>query len=175
MPPTLPKSRILAIALRSRRFGFAILEEPLRLLDWGLVFYERSSLSRIEAAKRKVGALIGQCAPSVVVLDRSAALSAQTSGPASTVLNIVRRETSFRSIPVHVIKREHVRATFQYQQARSKHEIASTIADMFPELQWRLPPKRKIWDKEHPRMTTFDAVAVALAYWSVCSTRNQAA
>jgi hypothetical protein len=35
-----PKSndrRILAIALRSRRFGFAVFEGPNRLLDWGIV------------------------------------------------------------------------------------------------------------------------------------------
>ena len=39
------------------------------------------------------------------------------------------------------------------------------VARMFPELLWKLPPKRKIWESEHPIMTMFDAIAMGFAYW----------
>jgi hypothetical protein len=35
---------------------------------------------------------------------------------------------------------------------------------MFPELLWRLPPKRKNYQSEHPSMTVFDAVALGFTY-----------
>jgi hypothetical protein len=48
---------------------------------------------------------------------------------------------------------------------RTREEIAEALTRIFPELIWHLPPKRKIWQSEHPRMTVFDAIALGLTYW----------
>ena len=44
-----------------------------------------------------------------------------------------------------------------------KYEIASLLAECFPVLHWELPPKRKIWESEHYRMSIFDAAALAVS------------
>jgi len=37
---------------------------------------------------------------------------------------------------------------------------------LFPiELAPRLPPKRKVWKSEDPRMDIFDAAGLAVAFW----------
>ncbi|MDG7002208.1 MAG: hypothetical protein JRN15_24175, partial [Nitrososphaerota archaeon] len=51
---------------------------------------------------------------------------------------------------------------------RTKYQIASTIAQMFPELRLKLPPKRRPWQTEHYNIAIFDAISLALAYRSQC-------
>jgi len=57
-----------------------------------------------------------------------------------------------------------VREAFKEYGAGIKDEIASAIVGLFPELEWRLPPKRKIWTKEDFRLAIFDAVSAAIAF-----------
>jgi hypothetical protein len=47
----------------------------------------------------------------------------------------------------------------------TRDEIAAVLARLFLDLHWRLPPKRRAWQSEHPRMAMFDAIALGLAYW----------
>ena len=49
----------------------------------------------------------------------------------------------------------------------SKEAIASKVATLFPEVGDRLPPHRKPWMSEDPRMSLFDAVAFCLAAYSL--------
>jgi hypothetical protein len=44
----------------------------------------------------------------------------------------------------------------------TKYSLAEMLANRFPELADRLPPKRRIGDGEHSRMSIFDAVALVL-------------
>jgi len=103
--------------------------------------------------------------PSVVVVGRTRLLNVRSGSGVCPILRSIRGESSSRSIPVHVMKSAEVRASFHRFRAKSKHEIASLVAQMFPELLWKLPPKRRIWESEHPIMAMFDAVAIGFAYW----------
>ena len=53
--------------------------------------------------------------------------------------------------------------TFGEDRPIRKDEIASLLAERFPVLHWELPPKRKIWESEHYRMSIFDAAALAVS------------
>jgi hypothetical protein len=48
----------------------------------------------------------------------------------------------------------------------NKHEVACAVAEHFPELASKLPPKRKIWNNEHYRMRIFDAAALGITYFN---------
>ncbi len=48
----------------------------------------------------------------------------------------------------------------------TKHEIASQIGLIFPELTWKLPAARKPWHAEPHNQTTFDAIALGLTYFA---------
>ncbi len=49
----------------------------------------------------------------------------------------------------------------------TKFALATTLAAKFPvELASRLPPKRRPWMSEDPRMDIFDAVGLAAAFWT---------
>jgi hypothetical protein len=40
------------------------------------------------------------------------------------------------------------------------------VAAHFPELSWRLPPKRKAWESELKRTTIFDAASIGMAHFA---------
>lgn len=54
---------------------------------------------------------------------------------------------------------------FFEEGAANKHQIATAVVQKFPELAPRLPPDRKPWMSEDPRMAMFNAVALALTYF----------
>ncbi len=81
------------------------------------------------------------------------------------ILRATRRVASIHRVPVLVLSRKDIRNAFRENHARNKYQIASEIAAMFPELTWRLPRERKIYESEASSMTIFDAVAVGATYW----------
>jgi hypothetical protein len=83
------------------------------------------------------------------------------------VLRAIRRVAAARGVPVRVVGRGDIRKAFREHRAKTKYEIAGTIAAMFPELVWRLPPKREIYESEASSMTIFDAVAVGVTYYQM--------
>jgi hypothetical protein len=44
---------------------------------------------------------------------------------------------------------------------RGKYERAVELAARFPEIAWKLPSKRKLWESEHYSVSIFEAPAVA--------------
>jgi hypothetical protein len=50
-------------------------------------------------------------------------------------------------------------------EGSTKHQIATMIAARFPELAPKLPPFRKPWMSEDPRMSIFNAVGLTLTFY----------
>jgi len=48
----------------------------------------------------------------------------------------------------------------------TKHEIASAIGELFVELVWKLPTKRKPWQSEDHNMVIFDAAALGVTLFA---------
>ena len=157
--------RILAIDLRPRRFGYALFEGPRLLLDWGISSYPSMVEGGAEVAARRLQALLRMSSPSAIVVktERWERAAASSSTRALTVA--ISREVSERSLPIRLIGQRELRGTFLNLQCETKYEIAAVLARIFPELLWKVPPKRQIWQTEHPRMAMFDAIALGLAYW----------
>ena len=164
--------RILAIALRSRRFAYAVFERSDRLLDWGMVFYPLNNTKQRAAASKRIASLLTLFAPSEVVVGKTRLLNTRKSSGVGPILRSFRREASSRLIPMRLMKRIEVKKVFRLFRAKSKYEIASMLAEVFPELLPRLPAKRRIWESEHPRMAMFDAIALGFAYWQRYDTRD---
>jgi Holliday junction resolvasome RuvABC endonuclease subunit len=158
-------SRILAIALRSQRLGFVVAEGSIELIHWGMIYYEGNEEASIAAAMKRAQALFVRFAPSCVAIERSHADKASSPENLQSLYRCIRREASRRSIPVSMFTRIKVRKAFADFGVRSKDEIAALLARMFPELQPKLPPRRKLWQREHFSMPLFDAVALAVACW----------
>jgi hypothetical protein len=162
--------RILAIDLRPRRFGYAVFEGSRMLLDWGVSGYPPEGNGESAVASKRLAALLKVSSPSAIVVKRERWDSAKTNAGSRSLAEAISSESHTRSIPICLVGQDELASTFLNLQCETKYEIASALTRIFPELLWKLPPKRQVWQSEHPRMTMFDAAALGLAYWQHAST-----
>jgi hypothetical protein len=159
--PTDP-TRIFALDPTTKGFGYAILETPFHLVDWGLAHIsgekDSGSLARFEA-------LLDQYRPDVVVLEDSAAPGSRRRPRVQELLNTLGKTARERGIAVHPIPRLAVIECFSSLDKRAtKFSITEHLAETFPELAPKMPKRRKIYQSEDERIATFDALALAVTY-----------
>jgi hypothetical protein len=157
--------RILAIDLRGRRFGYVVFEGHKRLLDYGTGSYPVAGNDELVATGKALAEVLRLYPPSAIVVKAERWDATDATPGARSVMDGMINEARSRSIPICLVNRDDIRHTFYVLGCETKYEIASALTRIFPELVWKLPPKREIWKSEHPRMPMFDAIALGLAYW----------
>lgn len=165
MPTISHRHRILAIDLRPQRFGYAVFEGSKRLLDWGAANYRPGGDAGAVKARRSAAKLVSIFNPSVIVVRTARRQSALGIADVKPILGAIQRVALSQGVPVRVLARNDVRKVFRTQHAKTKHDIACRLTIMFPELLWKLPPKREIYESEASAMMIFDAVALGVTYW----------
>jgi len=158
------KHRILAFAVRARWLGFAVFEGSARLIDWGMIFYQRKGATALKSTRHRTASIISRLIPTHIVLFHEP-FGRSDLARVRSITREIRRTANAFGIPTTRYFRDKIRSSFSRRNTRTKHEIATAIASLFPELAWRLPPERKLWKKEDCRMALFDAVAAALAFY----------
>lgn len=151
--------RVLAIDPASRGFGFAVLEKPSTLVDWGVKGVRRDKHAGCLA---KVAELIDYYQPDVIALEDCSKNDCRRSERIQRLIQGIIRLAVGRKIKVRKVSRVQVRGAFSLSNEATKHEIACLIARLFPELASRLPPRRRPWMSEDSRMQMFNAIALGL-------------
>lgn len=158
--------RVLSIAPSSRGFGFAVLENGGRLIDWGT----RSARGNKNAqCLFKIGELIDFFRPTVIVIENCATKRSRRSERIRRSLIEIAELASRCGIRMRRVSRAQVLKAFAAAGAKTRQEIAVAIAERFPELHASLPPPRKAWTSEDCRMSMFEGVGLALAYFRFAS------
>jgi hypothetical protein len=157
------QGRALCIDVRSARFGYGVLEEPGTLLDFGVRSYARLDGPLEATVRRKFFRLINFHSPSYVVLRLAPIGSDKRNRRALRVARILRQSAKRRSLLVRCLTRNKVKKYFHAQGLTTKYLVASRMAQMFPDLEWKLPLQRKKWQREAYNMCVFDAAAVGVA------------
>lgn len=155
--------RVLAIDPSTRGFGFAILEGPDQLIDWGV---KETKTDKKRRTLQLVEDLIDRYQPSVLAVEDYAGKGSRRCHRVGELINEISKLASKRKLKVKRCSRAKVKQGFSESGASNKHEIAVAIAKRFPELAPRLPRFRKPWMSEDYRMSIFDAVGFAVAYMS---------
>lgn len=158
------QTRILGVAIRARWLGFAAIDEHTRLIDWGMIYYQRKLAARLKAARRRAESMVARIAPSQIVLLTQPLDNSNRNAAVLSMTRAIQKFAKAQRIQILRSDRVEIRAAFKRVEAQSKHAIAAALARSFPELAWRLPPARKIWKKEDGRLALFDAVAAAVAF-----------
>lgn len=154
--------RILAIDPTSRGFGFAVLEGPGHLVDWGIRWVRRknpavrpdvfSDLLRLYRPER------------LIVEDCSDGACRRRIRARRFIAQLVAVAVA-SDLAVSYITIGSVHKLFGNHGKPTKHSTAKMVAEYFPELAPRLPPKRKPWMSETERMAIFDAVAFGMTHY----------
>ncbi len=155
----LDQQRILTLDVRPRCFAFVVFEDSRQLLDWGArSFRDGVNAVRVPLAPKGMR-LLDEYAPQVLVLKYPQTKTVKD------IIRVIRMQARVHKIRVRLLSRRVLQETFAGQN-RNKHQIASAVAERFPELLYILPPKRKPWESDDYRTSIFDAAALGIAYFA---------
>jgi hypothetical protein len=154
--------RVLTLDIRPRRFGYAIFEGPHLLLDWGIRTHGDDDRSSLE---RRLNDLRSMFAPSVILVRKTAESGRITQPRILRALSIVKHFAKRMLVRVRWVDESSLRSFFSRDATVNKHDIARMVAERFPQLSWRLPPKRKPWQSEPKRQSIFDAASLGIYYY----------
>ena len=156
-----PIKRILAVDLRSTRVGFAVVETPIQLLDWGKRAITADSCSSLLVW------LLHKYGISLMVVRRIRPDSPRNTVRVKQGSHEIRKIARTRSIELAVLSESDFARVFQQHEKRTRFEIACLMTIIFPELAQFLPRPRRCFEPENRRMSAFDAVALAVAYLAI--------
>lgn len=151
--------RILALDVRARRIGYAVFETPARLIDFGVTRFR----SRHEALLRLLR-ILHRTKPAVLALRKLRPGSTRNTTRTQTLLRLAWLHAHRSKIVRAMIREKQIKDRFSNQGATTKYQVALLLVKRFPDLEWRLPPPRKAWKREHPNMSIFDATALGATY-----------
>lgn len=155
--------RILAIAPLSRGLGYAVMEGPDKLLASGNKAILRDKNA---GALAWVNRFIQFYQPNVLVLPNVKAADTRRAARIKTLHRQIVAWADKKKVKVRLVSVTQVRTQLLGDSKATKFAVAKMLAGKFPpELGTRLPPKRRPWMSEDPRMDIFDAVGLAVASW----------
>jgi hypothetical protein len=159
----MPK-RLLALEIRASRLGFAVLEGPARLLDWGVRSFGEQNQKIRSAVSDRIITLLAFHNPSAVVVRVRKYHSNDNNKKFLAIVATIRAETKQNSTRFFALTTRQVRDYFAMRGKVTKHDIAMSLANQFEELSWKLPHRRKAFQSEAPAMLVFDALANGVAF-----------
>ncbi len=153
--------RILAVDLRVSYFGYAVFETPAKILAFGV-----ATVNSPDKMQLRISVLIKQFRPSVIVMRRLRVRSKRDRAHHASSTRIIRKEARSASIPTVLMSESKLWQFFHRLGKRNKYDVAALIANRFPDLAWKLPAKRKLYQPEPWTISLFDAAALGAAYLS---------
>ena len=155
------QTRILAIALSTRGFGFCAMEDQAILEDG----YKSARGNKNLNSLAKIERLMKQFLPGVLILPDVDAKGCRRASRIIALHQKIVELAKFRKCKVAVISAKTLRNSLLGNPKGTKHEMAEIIAQKFPaELAAKLPPKRRAQDSEDGRTDIFDAAALAVVF-----------
>jgi hypothetical protein len=151
--------RVLGIDPFSSGVGFAVLEGPNELIDWGT---RSTRIANSEKAVLVIEKLIDRYEPDLLAIENWESEGARRRPRIEALLDRIVVDERKR-LPVRLIAPNEIRRVGSVPRSGTKHGRATLLAERFPELAPFLPRPRKIWDSEDSRMSIFDAAAFAIA------------
>ena len=157
-------SRILAISLSTRGFGYAVIEGSNMIVEYGKkrIYGDKNagSLAGIEK-------MIARYQPSLLVLQDVKAKGTRRDKRIKRLHQKVVTLAAEHKTKLAEISGKELRSALLGNENGTKQEMAELLAKQFPdELASRLPQKRRAWESEDARMDIFDAVGLA-ASWKI--------
>jgi Holliday junction resolvasome RuvABC endonuclease subunit len=160
---TLGKFYVLALYPSPEGMAFALFEDSLSLIDWGIT--EKKGEMKSEHCIRFTERLIDRHSPDVIVIEDAEQCGSRRDVRVRALYRSFGTLASVHGIDVARYGRAEVNKAFNAAGALKKQERAQLVAAMLPALSHRIPPLRKPWRSEHPRMPLFEAASLGIAHY----------
>lgn len=155
---------VLAFYPNQLGFGFCLMENALTLKDYQIVVSRPMSNSYL---LKRIKKLIAFYEPEIVVLEDITTKKTRKSRRVQELMENIISYAVIQKITFALYSRQQIREVFLNFKAKSKFEIASTIAQNIPALKNRLGNKRLIYKAESYAMGIFDSVSLAVTHYYI--------
>ena len=162
--------RVLAIDPSFRGFGFAVVEGPERLIDWGV---KNMKQDKNTSCLTKIDKLIEHYQPEMIVIEDAIGKNSRRRLRVRQLIQQVVLLARRKKIKHRSFSRSTIQKTFSQGDVPTKHQIATIITKQFPELSRHLPRFRKAWMTEDWRMSIFNAMALAITFFCASRPKNE--
>lgn len=109
--------------------------------------------------------LIQMYRPDVVVLEDYRGEGSRRCARIERLIRDIETLARQKHIKTCSYSRSQIRECFAEFKAWTKQEIANVIGETLPAFKPLVPRPLKIWEKEHPRMSVFDAISLSFTYF----------
>lgn len=142
--------------------GWVAFEGPLAMHDWAL-FTAKCDKNR--KCLRRLARLLRELRPEVLVLEAFDETKARRGRRVRKLCEAMVRLAAENGAHVEIYAREEVSACLTAMGAATRDEIAAAVIRHVQGFEHRMPPKRRPWMSEDPRMALFTAAALGLTHY----------
>jgi hypothetical protein len=164
---------VLAIYPQSRGFAFALFDGWLSPVDWGI--HDARGRGKNAHCLTRINSLLELHMPDVVVLQDMTDRGTHRAPRIQEFNDRISELVQLRGIMVRKYSRAKAVEYFTDLGASTKQKIAETIGRQVPALALYVPPERKPWMSEDPRMGIFEAAALAWIHFQKRDGKQNAA
>ncbi|MCW3128271.1 MAG: hypothetical protein JWO03_3929 [Bacteroidetes bacterium] len=150
---------ILALYPNSIGIGYACLQIPDRLLDFGVATAKPISNGKL---LRRAERFLNYYKPKLVLLKETSELA--NSGRNDRLIKAMTTLCDEMGLDTYRYTKQQIKDTFEVFGAKTKFSMAEKMVKMLPDLAVRMPKVRKWYEKEDYNMVVFDAVALAVTH-----------
>lgn len=154
---------VLGIRPTPRGFSYALFEAPLSPVAWGNT--EVAGKHKNRPTRDSVERLCQRYRPDTLVLEDRSHLTSHNYARINRLQLVLATMAQEHNIDVACYSRDAIRSAFHHGTI-SRYEIAQAIAAFIPALEPLMPPRRKIWQSDHPRLWLFDAASLAMTHFA---------
>jgi len=157
--------RVLAVYPNVPGFGWTLFEGPLSPVEWGVVEIKKNRAELNSECLDRFRVIIDKFDPCVLLLEQFVGAPSRRSHRIQSLCRSLIQFVDTRGIDVRVYTRADIESAFAPAGAKTRRQIAIAIAKHIEAFGHLLPPARKIWLAESPRMGLFNAAALAITYY----------
>lgn len=150
------KNIIFSIYPCAKGFGYAVMQEPNNLIDFGVANVNPISNDKII---KRIAKMIEFYHPTVLLIPRG-----YNGKRVMALLSLIITLSSYYRIPLFQYTRQQIQHVFEQFHAKSKYDIAVQLVSVFPQLHSWLPRKRGTADPESYTAVIFDAMSLVTVY-----------
>lgn len=162
---------VMAIYPNTRGFAFVLFEGSLSPVDWQVVEVRGRNKNKkcLEAIARR----LAQFTPDALVLEDISRTGTRRARRIRE-LNEMTLELAWEAgIPAFMLPWDQIRQQFGAGQPVTKRFIAVSIVKHLPVFERYLPPIRKPWMSEDPRMGLFNAAVLGVTFFTAILSHSQ--
>ena len=154
---------VLVVHLTTRGLAYVVFEGPMAPVDWGVK--EVRGPRKNARCLDRLSKIIERYQPDTLVMEDCSGTGSHRSARIRRLYRAVEVVARLQTIDVFRHSRQQVRQCFEKVGATTKHEIAQAISQLIPTFSHRMPPRRKAWMSEDPRMSLFDAASLMMTFY----------